>query len=118
MRLFSALLALIIVALVLFHRRKTAPRLPPAYAKALRMLSRHGFERTPTMTARDFVGSLEPDLPASCAVAFRSLTEAYLKDRFGAEAPSPANEDLERLRVGLRSLPRRSRGSASPRRAA
>jgi len=104
-------LGLVSIGSFLFRRRRTEPQLPAAYAKALRLLARHGFERTPTMTARDFADSLTPALPTACVAPFQNLTEDYLRSRFGQGAPPDAGA-LEQLRDELSSLPRSPRPSA------
>jgi transglutaminase-like putative cysteine protease len=102
----------------LLRARQRGPGLPEHYAGALRLLARHGFERGPSTTARDFAKSLGSDLPAPCVRAFAGLTEDYLAHRFGAAAPGDGSEALAQLRDGLRSMPRAARGSAGFRRAA
>jgi hypothetical protein len=102
----------------LLRKRQRGPGLPEHYASALRILARHGFERPPSTTARDFAESLGADLPAPCVRAFESLTEDYLASRFGTAAERDGSEALAQLRDGLRSRPRSAPGSASLRRAA
>jgi transglutaminase-like putative cysteine protease len=56
----------------------------PCYARALRLLARRGLVRAQGATARAFAGEVRAALPASAAMAFAELTEAYLVERFGA----------------------------------
>jgi len=85
------------------RRRRRRRRLPPDYARALRLLARRGHVRTDAVTARDFARALEGRIPAEAALAFRRLTDAYLAQRFGGRAPSPAlRREVRSLRDSLR----------------
>jgi len=85
------------------RRRRRRTRLPPAYARALRLLARRGHVRGDAETARGFARTLAGRLPAEGALAFRALTEAYLRERFGGETPPKQAHELARLRHHLRS---------------
>ncbi len=111
-------LTLLGVGAYLLRARARALRLPLHYSKALRLLARHGFERSPSTTARDFAASLDSVLPAPCSGAFARLTEDYLANRFGAAVERDGSGALAQLQEGLGSAPRSPRGSASPRQAA
>ena len=113
-----SLAALCGLAFWLLRARRPAAGLPREYDRALRLLARHGFERAPNVTARDFARSLHGDLPGPCLDAFHSLTEDYLRGRFGHGSKRPGGAALAQLRDGLRSRRARPRGSAGPRRAA
>ena len=88
------------------RRSGGATPLPPAYARALRLLARRGLSRSPSATARDFAAEVEARQPGPVATAFRAVTESYLAERFG-ERPAPSHPPA------LRTLERElgSRGS-------
>jgi hypothetical protein len=84
----------------------------------LHLLSRHGLERHPNKTARDFVDDLAAALPLECSTALRRLTEDYLAHRFGNAPNRDGARALDALRTGLRAVRRSPRGSATPRQSA
>jgi len=80
-----------------------ARRLPAAYARALRLLERHGLARAPGVTPRAFAAAVADRLPAAGATAFARLTEAYLRERWGAEPAGACQAELRALRDSLRA---------------
>ncbi len=85
------------------RRRRRRGRLPPDYARALRLLARRGLVRGEAETARSFARVLAGRIPADAARAFRSITDAYLAERFGGAEPPPLRHELARLRDSLRA---------------
>jgi transglutaminase-like putative cysteine protease len=84
-------------------RRNADRGLPPAYARALRLLARRGLYREPAATARDFAARALPLLPPAGGRAFVRLTESYLAARFGGcTAAGTPEADLETLRNDLK----------------
>ncbi len=110
-----ALLLAAAVALggLLLRRRRPAQRsrVPRAYRAALRLLARRGLVREASTTARAFAERVAREQPGATALAFASLTEAYLQERFGG---LPACAGADELRTLRRSL-RRSRAGARSR---
>jgi transglutaminase-like putative cysteine protease len=88
-------------------RGRTAVRLPPFYAAALRRLARRGFRPAPQETAREFAGRVAAAAP-ECATPLGRLTAAYERARFGAAPPEDgAGAELDRCVAALdRSAPR------------
>jgi hypothetical protein len=99
--IFAAPLGLV---LFWFARRALRARrrggLPEAYAGALRLLARRGLERGPACTARDFAREVAAKLPGA-APSFSSITESYLRERFGKIAATDRTA-LRTLREALR----------------
>jgi transglutaminase-like putative cysteine protease len=83
--------------------RASGPPLPRDYARALRLLRRHGLARGPATSARAFAAAVAASIPADGAAAFRALTEAYLAERFGARRAAAPPGALQALRASLRS---------------
>jgi hypothetical protein len=92
---------LLLVARGLRRRRVDRREIPECYAAALRLLARRGVVRGPADTAREFAGAAHRALPGAAADAFRSLTEAYLAERFGNHPGGSARAELQRLRHAL-----------------
>jgi transglutaminase-like putative cysteine protease len=65
-------------------RRDRARAAHPDYARALRLLARRGLVRAEGATARAFAREVAGSLSERAATAFAALTEAYLRERFGA----------------------------------
>jgi hypothetical protein len=84
------------------RRRRRRDRLPPDYARALRLLARRGHVRGDAVTARGFAQGLAARIPAEGALAFRRLTDAYLAERFGGAVARPLRQELRALRDSLR----------------
>jgi transglutaminase-like putative cysteine protease len=84
------------------RRGRRRGRLPPDYARALRLLARRGHVRGEAETARGFASALAERIPPPAADAFRRLTDAYLAQRFGGAAPAGAQSELRILRDSLR----------------
>lgn len=82
--------------------RAGTPRLPRAYATALRLLARRGHVRPVSSTPRAFAAALAPRLGPAGARAFQRLTEDYLAERFGGRAPRSGDAALRALRDSLR----------------
>ena len=102
--LAAALLVLtsLLVAADLRRRARRPEAMPRFYAQALRMLGRRGLERPPSMTAREFAREAGCTLPPTAARVFASLTETYLRARFGGGASSPhGRRELAALREAL-----------------
>jgi protein-glutamine gamma-glutamyltransferase len=77
--------ALAAIAAALWQaRRDRAHAAHPDYARALRLLARRGLVRAEGATARTFAREVAGSLPERAATAFAALTEAYLRERFGA----------------------------------
>ena len=100
----------IAIARRLEKRSEGSVPMPGYYASALRLLRRRGHTRTPSCGARDFAATLEARIPEAASTAFRSLTESYLAERFGAHPASAGSEELAVLR---RELPRARRSGRS-----
>ena len=101
--LWAAPLALALAAGARWLRARRPSPLPPAYARALRLLARRGLPRSATATARDFAAEVDARQPGAVATAFRALTESYLAERFG-ERPAPSHAaELRALERGLGS---------------
>jgi hypothetical protein len=84
------------------RQRRPHARLPAAYAQALRLLARRGYQRREADTARGFAEIVTAGLPPDASAAFRRLTDAYLAERFGAAAPGGEAAELRALRDSLR----------------
>ena len=108
----AALLALL-GALLYFARRgvgRASPAIPIAYHRALRLLSRRGWTRDATTSARDFSSLLARELPPDAAAAFTRITDRYLAERFGQIEPGDLGAELATLehaidRMRLRNQP-------------
>lgn len=74
--------------------------LPAAYADGLALLARHGLERSPNATAREFAAKVEAEQPV-VGPAFSALTESYLGERFGGRPPGEGDDHLAALRDQL-----------------
>jgi hypothetical protein len=74
--------------------------LPAAYADGLALLARHGLERSPNATARDFAALVRAAQPVA-GPAFSALTESYLGERFGGRPPGEGDDHLAALRDQL-----------------
>lgn len=101
----ASLLVLVgLAALVRWARRarNAATRIPPAYARALRLLARHDLLPSPTRTPRVFAREVAHALGPAGAAAFAAITEAYLAERYGGRPPRPASNELRVLRDSLR----------------
>jgi transglutaminase-like putative cysteine protease len=85
------------------RRRRTRARLPPDYARALRLLARRGWVRGESESARDFARRLGGRIPAEGVQAFERLTESYLAERFGGADRQRAPAAWRTLRAQLRS---------------
>ncbi|MEN8161223.1 MAG: DUF3488 and transglutaminase-like domain-containing protein [Myxococcota bacterium] len=85
------------------RRRRTGARLPPDYARALRLLARRGWVRGESESARDFARRLGERLPAEGVRAFERLTERYLAERFGGAPRQREPSAWRTLRSQLRS---------------
>jgi len=79
-----------LAALFLWTRRRSEAERHPDYARALRLLARRGWVRSPAATARGFAREVTRDLPPAAGEAFAALTEAYLTERFGAREAGAA----------------------------
>jgi transglutaminase-like putative cysteine protease len=100
---FGIVALLVFMAAADFRRRKRRAVLPVYYAKALRGLRRHGFERDDAESARAFASTVAAEVSAAAGQAFHRITEAYLGERFGeADAPD-LDEELRTLRDSLRA---------------
>ncbi|MCP5056065.1 MAG: DUF3488 domain-containing protein [bacterium] len=84
-------------------RHRSVPELPAFYARALSLLARKGFKRSPATTARGFLLHVEDAAPASAGPAFARITEAYLHQRFAGIPAGDRSHDLQELRDSLRS---------------
>ncbi len=101
--LWAAPLALALAAGTRWRRRRRPSPLPPAYARALRLLARRGLVRSATATAREFAAEVDARQPAAVATAFRALSESYLAERFGERPAASHAAELRALERGLGS---------------
>ncbi len=87
-------------------RRRRARRgpLPAAYGEALRLLEdERGLVRDAATPARDFARQAARAMPPAAAAAFWTLTEEYLRERFGGRRPAAPRRALRALRDSLRA---------------
>jgi transglutaminase-like putative cysteine protease len=75
---------------------------PRAYLAALRLLARRGLVREVGTTARAFAQRVARERPGEGALAFATLTESYLEERFGGRPTRAGSEELRALRRALR----------------
>jgi transglutaminase-like putative cysteine protease len=104
--LIAAAFVVLLVLGIVYWRRCVARRgpLPPAYAEALRLLEdQRGLVRAATVPARDFARSAARAMPPAAAAAFWTLTEAYLRERFGGRRVAAPRRALRALRDSLRA---------------
>ncbi len=102
----AALLGAAVVAGFVRWRRRRARRgpLPVAYGEALRLLEvERGLVRDAAVPARDFARRAARDMPPAAAAAFWTLTEDYLRQRFGGHRPTAPRRALRALRDSLRA---------------
>ena len=102
----ATLLCAMLVAGLVRWRRRHARRgpLPVAYGEALRLLKdERGLVRDAAMPARDFARQAARAMPAAAAAAFWTLTEDYLRERFGGHRPAAPRRALRALRDSLRA---------------
>jgi transglutaminase-like putative cysteine protease len=90
----------IIAALWWLRPRTHRKGLPAAYADGLEILARHGFERAPQTTARDFAAAIRAAHPAA-GPPFEAITESYLGERFGDFTDPVDRHHLAALRESL-----------------
>jgi len=105
-----AVAAAVAVGLVAWRARRRGPtgrrprggaRMPPFYARALRVLARRGLFPGAAETARQFAARVQATAPERAA-AFRCLTAHYERTRFGATELSEAEwQDVARALVAL-----------------
>ncbi len=91
---------------VLRWRRGAGRRgpLPAHYAEALRLLEdERGLVRAPALPARDFARAAARAMPPAAAAAFWTLTEVYLRERFGGRRSPAPRRALRALRDSLRA---------------
>ena len=100
---FGMVALIVIMAAADFRRRKRRAALPDYYARALRVLRRSGLERETGETARSFARAVAQEIPEAGARAFETLTEAYLRERFGGEPAGAHAEELALLRDSIRA---------------
>lgn len=102
-----ATLLVAVLALGLVRWRRRAARrgpLPAHYAEALRLLEdERGLVREAAMPARDFARSAARAMPPAAAAAFWTLTEEYLRERFGGRRSRAPRRALRALRDSLRA---------------
>lgn len=93
----AALLASVAVGWAAYRRRRpSSAELPAAYAAALSMLRRRGWQREAARSARDFADDFAAAAPAPAADAFSRITESYLEERFGdGDAATGRAADLQ-----------------------
>jgi transglutaminase-like putative cysteine protease len=99
----GALLALAGLGVLASRRRPAEAQLPSFYARALKLLAGRGLTRGPASTARAFADRVAQEVPEVAGVAFRNLTEAYLRQRFSGVAAGPTDAELRVLRDSLRA---------------
>ena len=101
----ATLLGAALVAALVRWRRRRARRgpLPVAYREALRLLEgERGLVRDAAMPAREFARQASRAIPPAAAAAFWTLTEDYLRERFGGHRPAAPRRALRALRDSLR----------------
>ena len=102
----AALIVACVLAIVIRWRRRLARRgpLPAAYGEALRLLEEErGLVREAAMPARDFARQAARLMPPAAASAFWTLTEDYLRQRFGGHRSAAPRRTLRALRDSLRA---------------
>jgi transglutaminase-like putative cysteine protease len=102
----AALLGATLIAGLVRWRRRSARRgsLPVAYGEALRLLEEErGLVRDAALPARDFARRAARVMPPAAAAAFWTLTEDYLRQRFGGHRPAAPRRALRALRDSLRA---------------
>jgi transglutaminase-like putative cysteine protease len=109
------LLLAVLVGVGMLVRRWRRPSarsgVPRTYLAALRALSRRGLVREAGTTARAFAQRVTSERPGAAALAFATLTESYLQERFGGLPPRAGVDELRELRRSLRRS--RARGRVS-----
>jgi transglutaminase-like putative cysteine protease len=110
--------ALLLAALVgggALLRRRWRPSarsgVPRAYLAALRLLARRGLVRGAGTTARAFAQRVARERPGDGALAFATLTESYLEERFGGRPARAGADELRALRRALRRARAAGRGA-------
>ncbi len=102
----AALLGFALIAGIVRWRQRIARRgpLPIAYREALRLLEQErGLVREAATPARDFARRAASAMPPAAAAAFWTLTEDYLRQRFGGHRPAAPRRALRALRDSLRA---------------
>lgn len=86
------------------RRARAVPApLPRSYARALRLLARRGWERSPSRTPRAFAREIGTALGPVAGDAFTAITETYLAERYGGRPRTACAAELRVLRDSLRS---------------
>ena len=92
------------------------------YLNTLHRAARSGHPRSSSQTPREYEAELSPDLPSAHG-EMGSLTEAFIRARYGRRDPEPREEqraraDSEAVSEALRSLERQQgeagRGGPNP----
>ena len=96
---FFAIFAGLLLAVAAWRRPRGGQNeaIPATYLRAQKILAKAGWERDATVSARAFLARLSPTLPTDGIQAFKTITEHYLAERFGARAPVDLQAELEAL---------------------
>ena len=96
---FFAIFAGLLLGVVAWRRPRGGQNeaIPATYLRAQKILGKAGWERDATVSARAFLARLSPALPTDGIQAFKTITEHYLAERFGARAPVDLQVELEAL---------------------
>jgi transglutaminase-like putative cysteine protease len=94
-----------------WRRASAGSEVPRVYLAALRLLSRRGLVREAGTTARAFAQRVSRERPGAGALAFATLTESYLQQRFGGLPPRAGIAELRALKRSLRRTRRGERAA-------
>ncbi len=99
-----AALALLYAALYAWRARSTPAPLEAAYARLLKRLARRGVTRLAHEGPNDFIVRAARRFPAA-AQELHAVNALYVGARYGAAAPTPAAQEIERRIAALRLDP-------------
>ena len=96
---FFAIFAGLLLAVAAWRKPRGGPleAVPETYRRAQKILAKAGWERDATVSARSFLERLSDGLPAEGWQAFKTITDHYLAERFGAREPVDLRAELEAL---------------------
>ena len=96
---FFAIFAGLLLGVLAWRRPRGGQNeaIPATYLRAQKILAKAGWERDATVSARAFLARLSPALPTDGIQAFKTITEHYFAERFGARAPVDLQVELEAL---------------------
>ena len=104
--LLGAAFIALLIALAFFQQRgrSEALHVPEVYRRAQRILSRRGWVRSESTSARDFAAEVSAEISPSGAAAFAQITEQYLAERFGAAQTIDLSEALATLENAVEGM--------------